>query len=161
MRIGLGVLGVLVLGISGCEFLEEDTMEVDDYLDEYGFAIEIVEARFLEPSMGENRLYIQAKLTNESEPRDLVMATHRLWVDTDEAGRLSSGFHDSLAPEDIELCPQNNNGRAVPRGSSFTCGFVVESESDFTPERLVYWSTSNGSGLNPEDQFDSDIPSER
>ena len=117
----------------------------------------MVEARFLAPSMGKNRLYVQARLVNVSEPRDLVMATHRLSVITDGAGRLRSGFHDPLVPEDVERCPTSDTGRPVPQGSSFLCGFVVESESSFRPLRIEYWSTSLGTGINVDDEFPAEI----
>jgi hypothetical protein len=108
--------------------------------------------------MGKKRLYVQARVINESEPGDLRVAVHQLSVVTEGAGVLVPGFHPPETPEEVEKCPTSNNGRAVPEGSSYVCGFVVESESSFEPTELRYSTRADGSEVAVEALFPEEVP---
>jgi hypothetical protein len=121
-------------------------------------SVEVDDARFISPSDGKNRLYVVANVSNDSCAEDIGVNVTKLRVVTDGAGALNSGFHSPNTPEDVEKCSTSDFGTHVPEGSSHTCGFVVESASDFEPLRLEYSMRSLVWDETASDDFPDDIP---
>ena len=137
----------------------EDSSNVDSTSQQLCSSVSVEGARFIEPKDDKNRLYVIANVSNDSCDEDIGVNVTKLRVVTDGAGALNSGFHSRDTPEDVEKCSTSNFGTHVPEGSNRTCGFVIESVSDFMPIRLEYSMRSLVWDETTSDEFPEEIPS--